>query len=132
MGSIRGRLIAALPAALLPGAAWAAACDSLRPGWDGTPVTVWGEALALLSSPASLFLLAASATAVLLRSALGAVVVCVLWSGLTMMIAASGPAGPRGLARAEGCAASPAVFIAGIALLCAAMVLYTSRRPGRT
>ncbi|PVA10427.1 hypothetical protein DC366_09370 [Pelagivirga sediminicola] len=127
MGPLRRGLIAAT-AALPPGAALAGTCDTVRPGWDGVPVTIWGEAAALFSTPAALFLLAASATATLLRSAWGALVVCVLWSGLTMVITAADPGGLRALARSEGCAASPAIFIAAVALLCGAMILYTTRK----
>lgn len=123
----RGLIIAA--AALTPGAAMAEVCETLRPGWDGVPITIWGEALALFSSPASLFLLAASVTALLLRSAWGALVVCVLWSGLTMMVAAADPEGQRAGAMAEGCRASPALFILAVAALCGGMILYTSRKP---
>lgn len=114
---------------LMPGPAFADVCQTVRPGWDGLPVTIWGEALALLVSPAALFLLAASATALILRSAWGVLVVCVLWSGLTMLIAAGDPGGLRGQALAEGCRASPAVFIIAVAALCGAMILYTSRKP---
>ncbi len=125
MGPLRRGLIAA---ALLPSTAWAEACVTERPGWDGVPVTALGEALALFSTPAAVFLLAASLTAIALRSAFGAAVVCVLWSALTMIIVAADPTGLRDLARLEGCTASPALFIAAVALLCAGMILYTTRK----
>lgn len=126
MGPLRRGLITA--AALLPGPAWAEACATVRPGWDGVPVTAWGETLALFSTPAALFLLAASVTAIALRSAIGALVVCLMWSTLTTIIVATDPTGLRDQARIEGCTASPALFIAAIAILCAAMVLYTARK----
>ncbi len=117
-----------MTAALLPGAAWAGACETVRPDWDGVPVTALGEALALFSTPAALFLLAASVTAIILRSAIGALVVCVLWSGLTMIVVTTDPTGLRDPARIEGCSGSPALFIIAIAVLCGAMILHTTRK----
>ncbi|WP_162497398.1 hypothetical protein [Roseovarius dicentrarchi] len=125
MGPLRRGLIAA---AFLPGAAWAGACETVRPGWDGTPITAWGEALALFSTPAALFLLAASVTATLLRSAVGALVVCLMWSTLTMIVVSTDPTGLRDASRIEGCTGSPALFIVAVAALCAAMILYTTRK----
>ncbi|MDX1785439.1 MAG: hypothetical protein R3210_04880 [Roseovarius sp.] len=126
MGPIRGRLITALMCSL-PGVAFADVCRSQRPEWNGQPVTIWGEALALFSSPAALFLLAASAVAVALRSQSGALVVCVLWSFLALGIISFDPK-TRALAVNEGCVGSPILFIEVIALLSGAMIVYTSRR----
>jgi len=48
MGPVRrGLILAALPGPALAGEA----CSRLRPGWDGTPVSVWAEAAALFGSP---------------------------------------------------------------------------------
>ncbi len=132
MGPVRrGVSPAAALFVLAPTAALAEVCDKARPSWDGVPFTVWDEALALFSTPAALFLLAASATAILLRSAWGALVVCVLWSGMTMLIVTTDPTGMDDLARLEGCLASPALFILAVATLCGAMILYTNRKPRR-
>ncbi|MFX0542914.1 hypothetical protein ACEWPM_014430 [Roseovarius sp. S4756] len=116
-------------ALLVPGAALAEVCDKERPDWDGVPVTMLGEAIILFSTPAALILLAASAIAVMARSPWGALVLCVLWSGLTMMVAAADPTGLRAQALAEGCLASPALFIVAVAAICGAMILHTSRKP---
>ncbi|MFX0546458.1 hypothetical protein ACEWPL_013025 [Roseovarius sp. S1116L3] len=127
MGPVRRGLITAA-LTLAPGTALADACGIERPGWDGVPVTMWGEALTLFSSPAALALLAASAIAVLMRSAWGALIVCVLWSVLTMIVAAADPTGLRAEAMAAGCRASPALFIIAVAAICGAMILHTSRK----
>ncbi len=117
-----------MTAALLPSAAWADVCATERPDWNGVPVTAWGEALALFSTPAALFLLASSVTATLLRSAIGALVVCLMWSTLTMIVVSTDPTGLRDASRLEGCTGSPALFIVAVAALCAAMILYTTRK----
>ncbi|SEK68496.1 hypothetical protein SAMN05421666_0460 [Roseovarius nanhaiticus] len=143
MGPVRRGLTAAAPlaamlAALLTQATATLAqeaatvtgvCKDERPLWDGTPVSMLGEAVILFSSPAALILLAASAIAVALRSSWGALALCVLWSGLTMLIAAADPTGLRAEAFAEGCRASPALFIVAVAAICGAMILHTSRKP---
>ncbi|MFD0858848.1 hypothetical protein [Roseovarius aquimarinus] len=113
--------------ALSPGAALAGACDLMRPGWDGAPVTIWAETLALFASPAALALLVGSALAVAFRSPWAALVLCVLWSGLTMLVAVADPGGLRAEALAEGCRASPALFIVIVAAICGAMILRTGR-----
>ena len=138
MGPVRRRLITgatALPTlglaatALAQEAAVSGVCAEERPNWDGVPVTMAGEALILFSTPAALALLAASVIAVVMRSPWGALVLCVLWSGLTMMVAAADPTGLRAQALAEGCRASPAIFIVIVAAICGAMILQTSRKP---
>jgi hypothetical protein len=46
-----------------------------------------------------------------------------------MMVAASDPTGLRADAVIEGCRASPVIFIVAVAVLCGAMIVYTSRKP---
>ena len=119
MGSVRGGLIAAL---LLPAPAWAQVCEELRPGWDGTPVSAWSEALLLFTSPAALILLAGSLVAVRTKSQWGTLAACVGWSALVSVYAFLD--GGRTEAMAQGCIGSPVVFIATAAALCVAMILY--------
>lgn len=122
MGPFRRGLILVL----LPGPAWAGACAELRPGWDGTPVSAWAEAVALLGSPLSLILLVATALALRFRSQWGALAVCVAWSFLVSGFTVFDPTGgAREAAMTEGCVGSPAIFILGVAALCVATVLYT-------
>lgn len=128
MGSFRGKLIPAVPAVLLPAPGWAQVCEELRPGWDGTPVSAWAEALSLFTSPAALVLLAASAAALRYRSQWGALGVCVGWSLLVSAYTFFDPAGgARGAGIQEGCVGSPTVFIVAVGALCAALVVYTVR-----
>ena len=108
-------------------------CDAFRPGWDGTPVGAWAEAVALFASPAALVLLAATALVVRLRSPWGAAAVCVGWSllvsGVTVFDMSGGQ---RRAAMAEGCVGSPVLFVAFVSALCVAAVLLAGKgRPGR-
>lgn len=128
MGPLRRGLIPAFPALLLPAPAWAQVCGELRPGWDGTPVSAWAEALSLATSPASLILLAASAVAVRFRSQWGALAVCVGWSLLVSAYTFFDPTGgARSAGMEEGCVGSPVFFIVAVGALCAALVVYTGR-----
>ena len=118
MGSLRRGLILAL----LPAPAWAQVCEELRPGWDGTPISAWSEALSLFTSPAALILLAGSLIAVRYKSQWGTLAACVGWSALVSVFAFWD--GGRTDAMAEGCIGSPMIFILAAATLCVAMVLY--------
>lgn len=115
--------------ALLAAPAMAEVCDKERPGWDGTPVTAFGEILALFLSPAGLILLAASIVALRFRSQWIGLATIILWTGLITLITMADPTGIRPLAMAEGCVGSPALFIAVVAAICVAIVLYTRPRP---
>ena len=127
MGSLRGGIIAAF----LPGTALASGtCAQMRPLWTpGAAATPWDELLGLMAAPPSLLLLVLSALVIRLRHAKGALIVTVAWSfwisALTFY--ASGSDGYRA-ALAEGCIGSPALFIATVAAICIAMILYTTRR----
>lgn len=129
MGSLRR----GVTLALLPTPALAEVCDKVRPMWEpGTQATAWGEMLALLSSPVSLLLLAATALAIRLRSQWGALGVVACWSVWTSMIAFFGAGDEvRQMALAEGCIGSPTLFLALIAAICVATILYTVPRPTR-
>lgn len=129
MGPIRGRLTLAL---LAPSPAWAEVCDKARPGWDGVPVTAWQEALTLMTSPAALILLMLSLIALRFRSAWGALAVTVLWTGLVTLVSMVDISGLRDAAMTEGCIGSSALFIALIAAICVAMILYTAPLPKRS
>ena len=126
MGSFRRRLTALF--ALLPGAVWAEVCDKEFPDWDGTPATVWSEALILFSSGPALVLLIATAFVIRSRSQLGGLAVVVGWSILTAIITMADPMGIQAAAIAEGCRARPTIFLLGVTLICAGLVLYTMQR----
>ena len=131
MGSIRRRLICAA-ALLLPAPAFADTCADLRPGWDGIPVSAWGELLTLMQSPLAIFMLIASALAVRFRSEKGGLAVVVGWSIATYLVTGWGRADPdRMAAMAEGCIGSPALIIAVAAAVSIGVVLYTAPLPRR-
>lgn len=121
MGPLRGGLILSLPAS----PALAEVCDKERPDWDGTPATQMSEALYLFTQPISLFLLAALATAVIARHAMGTAVAALLWGFyITALV------WPDTIAQAairEGCQAAPSLYIAIASALCVAAVLFTHR-----
>lgn len=127
MGPLRGGLILSL----LAGPALAEVCDKARPGWDGAPVTALDEAMFLFTTPISLFLIAALATAVVFRHAMGAALVALLWGFYITSLILPDQAGTDAAARAEGCAASPALYIALSGAICLAAVIYTARREKR-
>lgn len=115
--------------ALLPGPALAQTCAELRPGWTSdAPPTAWTEVLALMSTPASLVLLLASAVVVRLRHQWGALAVTLFWSFWISFVALAGPT----QAAAEGCIGNPTLFIVLVAAICMGMIVYTTggkRRP---
>lgn len=128
MGSLRGGLTASL---LMPTAAWAEVCDKERPSWDGEPVNAVQEALFLFSTPAALVLILASMLAIRFRHQWGGLIVVLLWTLMVSLVSMADPTGTADLARAEGCTGSPALFIAAVAAICVAMILYTApiKRP---
>lgn len=127
MGSLRR----GLTLALLPGTAWADACEQLRPGWDGLPATPVTEALGLFTSPIVLFLLAALGVAVAFRHAMGTALVALLWSFFITYLVLPDTSGVRAAAAEAGCLASPTLFIGLSAAICSAAVFYTFRREKR-
>lgn len=129
MGPLRGGLTLAL--SFTGTGALAQACETLRPDWEGAPVTLWQEALYLFSTPPALVLILASLIVIRLRHAWGALIVVVLWSLLTTLISMADPTGLQNLARAEGCMGSPALFIVIVAAICVGMILYTAPRKER-
>ncbi len=114
-----------LPLAALPTPALAEVCDTIRPGWDGTPVTALGEALALLTSVPALALLVATALAFRFRSQWGGLLVVLLWAGYGALLTMA-DSGARAAAMAEGCVGSPTLFLGATAAICVAMILYTA------
>ena len=130
MGPIRRRLAAAL--ALLPSAGWAEVCETARPGWDGQPVTAWGELLFLFQTPLVLVLIIATVLTLRFRSEWGGLVVVVGWSLATFIITGWGESNAfRQEAAAEGCIGNPGLFIAIAAAVCVGVVLYTAPLPRR-
>jgi hypothetical protein len=117
-----------------PGTAEAAVCETLRPGWvEGSEATALDEALHQFSSAPALGLLAATLVAVRFRSAWGGLAVTVFWSLHTyMLVFAPGRAATRQAAAADGCVASPALFIAAVTAICIATILYTAPSDGRS
>lgn len=124
MGPIRRGLILAL----IPLPAWAGVCEEVRPGWDGTPITILGETLALLSAPAALLLVVLSLAAIRFRAQWLGLGTIVFWTIFVSVITMATPSDLRDLARAEGCVGSPALFIALAAAICGAIVIYTKPR----
>lgn len=124
MGPLRRGLILSL----LPGPALAAVCDDARPNWDGVPVTAFAEAVSLLSTPPALILLVATALVVRFKNQWGGLVVVVLWTLFASLLTMFDPTGVREIATQEGCFGSPALFIAAVAAICVAMILYTAPR----
>ena len=121
MGPLRRGLILTL----LPGPALADACATVRPGWDGTQVSTWTEAVALFTSPAAVILLVISALALRLRSQWVSLGAFVGWGILVSTYTFLDPTGgTRPAAMAEGCVGTPTAFIVVVFALCIAMVLY--------
>ena len=126
MGPIRRRLIWAT-AFLAPVPAWAEVCTLQRPGWDGTPVTAFGELLFLLQTPVVLILIILTALALRFRSEWGGLAVVVGWSLSTFLATGWGSNGDtRALAINEGCIGNSTLYILFAALVCIGVVLYTA------
>ena len=104
----------------------------VRPGWDGTPVTAFGEFIYLLQTPMVLVLVLGTALALRFRSEKGGLAVVIGWSIATFLVTGwGGSDGTMGSAIAEGCIGSPAIFVAVAAALCIGVVLYTAPLPKR-
>ncbi|MEL6647915.1 MAG: hypothetical protein AAFY35_08775 [Pseudomonadota bacterium] len=124
MGSVRRGLILSL----VPGPAFAEACDTIRPGWDGGEVSAVAEAITLFSSPIALILLFLTALVFRFRSSRGALALCLFWSFLITAVTFFDPTGGvRTQALAEGCVGSPWLFIAIVGALSVGMILYTGK-----
>ena len=125
MGPVRRGLSLLL---LAPAPAWAEVCGTERPGWDGSPVSMVGEAVTLILSPLGIILLVATLLALRTRSQWGGVAVVIGWTGFATILTVADPTGLRDLARAEGCVGSPTLFIALAAAISVATILYTAPR----
>lgn len=111
---------------LSPNSALAQSCAVMRPDWiPGTKVSAVSEAILLFSNPIVLILLLASAVAIRFKSKWGALVLVVLWTVITSVLAFT-DFGGRAAGIAEGCVGSASLFIAVVAALSVAMILYTS------
>jgi len=114
-----------------PATAQAQSCAEQRPNWTpGTEVTALAEAFALFSSPIALILLITTALCFRVRHQWGAVVTVVLWTGYISLVTFT-DAGGRAAGMAEGCIGSPTLFIAVVAALSVALVLYTAPKTGK-
>lgn len=127
MGPVRRGLIAA--AAITPAPAWADICATLRPSWDGMPVSAVHEAVNLLATPPALVLLLLTALAARFRHQWGALVVVLLWTGYATVLTMVDPGGTRAAAMAQGCIGAPTLFIAAVAAISVTLILYTVPRP---
>lgn len=124
----RGLILATLSESALAAPALADTCALQRPNWDGAPVSAIDEALQLTSSPITVILIAITLLVVRFRSQWGGVAVVVLWTVLVSMLTMVDPTGTRVLDMAEGCIGSPTLFIALVAAICVATILYTAPR----
>lgn len=126
---MRGFVRLAVSAACLatPGAALAEACEKIRPDWDGTPATAITEALHLAASLPSVVLILGTALALRFRSQWGGLAAVAGWSFLVSIHVFPVRSDPvRQMALTEGCIGSPSLFIAVVAAICMATVLYTA------
>ncbi|MBV0910801.1 hypothetical protein [Anianabacter salinae] len=116
----------------VPSAASAEVCEAVRPSWvPGTAVSSVDEAILLLSAPASLGLVAATALALRFRSQWGALACVVGWTIWASVIVMGRDTGVQAQAIAEGCMGSPALFITLAAAICVTAILYTRPRVAR-
>lgn len=113
---------------MLPGSALAETCALQRPNWDGGPVSAIEEAIQLTSSPITLILIVLTLLVFRFRSQWGGVAIVVLWTILVSIITMMDPTGTRAPGMAEGCIGSPTLFIAAVAAICVATILYTAPR----
>ncbi|WP_299208570.1 hypothetical protein [uncultured Tateyamaria sp.] len=117
-----------LSLSMLPQAAMAEVCDKERPGWDGMPVGMIGEAINLFLSPAGVALLLLSLVALRFRHQWIGLAAVILWTVFITIVTMADPTGVRGLAMVEGCIGPPTLFIAAVAAICVGIVLYTKPR----
>jgi len=111
-----------------PTVSWAEVCDKARPGWDGTPVGIVGEAISLFLSPAGLALLLMSAVALRFRHQWVGLAAVILWTIFITVVTMADPTGVRAQAMVEGCIGPPTLFIVAVAAICVGIVLYTKPR----
>ncbi|WP_415921957.1 hypothetical protein [Tateyamaria sp. SN6-1] len=114
--------------ALTPGAAWAQACATARPGWDGAPANALTEAVALFTSPAGIFLLVLSVVALRFRHQWVGLAAVLLWTVFITAVTMADPTGQRADAVIEGCVGAPTLFIVVVAAICVGIVLWTKPR----
>ena len=111
-----------------PSFAWAEVCDKARPGWDGVPVGMLGEAVSLFLSPAGVALLLMSVIALRFRQQWIGLAAVILWTGFITVVTMADPTGLRPQAMAEGCVGPPTLFIVAVAAICVGIVLLTKPR----
>lgn len=106
-------------------------CSQIKPDWDGAPISMLGEAIALASTPIPLILFLASAIAIRFRSQWGTLALVVIWSFYVAFLTILDPGAAFASARIEGCIGSPTLFIAAVAAICVGMILYTAPNEAR-
>ena len=131
MGSLRRGLALAFAPLLLPLPAWAEVCSSVRPTWDGTPLSALDEAVVLFASIPALALLVASVLVIRSKHQWAGLGVVALWVILASMIS-FGDTEVQRQAIVEGCIRPNALFIVAVAAICVAIILYTAPRPKRS
>lgn len=106
-------------------------CAQIRPDWNGNAVTALSEAITLAVSPFPLVLFALTLVVIFLRHQWGALVLVVSWSLYVSFLTMFDTTGTLAAARSEGCVGSPTLFIAVVAAICVAMIIYTAPREAR-
>lgn len=116
-----------------PSVAFAGVCATERPDWDGAPVGALQEALLLAGALPSLALILVTALAVRFRNQWAGLAAVCGWSLLIYFLTFNGPiAATRNVAAAEGCVGSPTLFIAIVAAISVATILYTAPRAAKS
>lgn len=126
-------VIAPLAAALLSGVPAMARTQVCADLSGGGPATALTEAFWLAGSLPAVVLLVVTVAALRFRSAWGGLGAVTGWSilvGLIVFAPGSDPTGMGRAARAEDCVGSPALFIACVAAICVATILYTAPASG--
>jgi len=106
-------------------------CTQIKPDWDGTPVTMLGETIALATTPMTLILLAGTLITLRSRHQLGTLILVVSWSFYVSFLTLLDPGNTFANARAEGCLGTPTLFIALVAAICVGMIFYTAPNEAR-
>ena len=123
MGPVRRRLTAAL--ALLPVPALADVCAGLRDGWTAgdSPVSAWGEAVYILTSPPAIVALVLLAVALWKPRPWLSVFLSFPAFALAALILFSRQAPTAAQAQAEGCIGTPYLALVLLAVLSALAII---------
>jgi hypothetical protein len=108
----------------------AAVCDKERPLWDGEVVTMWQEAVIVLTAPHMLLLLTATIVAVAYRTRIGCGLLSLIWAYFIPLALTRDLDDVTWEASREGCVGPLDLFIGICAAICM-LTLYTALRPRR-